>query len=105
MLFEPVDLEYWSYSQRLSLGGSSDEAAARIANHVLQHSVLAASASAGMGAVLPPALRQMFALRHRNSRAAALSVNHEDLLTAAASLTADKECPTMQYLTSWINCS
>ena len=44
-------------------------------------------------------------LRHRNSRAAALSVNHEDLLTAAASLTADKECPTMQYLTSWINCS
>lgn len=48
-----------------------------------------------MGAVLPSALlRQMFASRNRlrNSRAA-LSVSHEDLLTAAALLTADKQCP------------
>lgn len=98
MLLEPVSLEYCSYALRLSLGGSSDEDAARIVNHVLQHSVLAASVSAGMGAVLPPALRQMFASRHRNRNSrAALSVNHEDLLTAAVVLlTADKECPTRQ---------
>ena len=99
MLLEPVNLEYCSYALRLSLGGSSDEDAARIVNHVLQHSVvLAASVSAGMGAVLPPALRQMFASRHRNRNSrAALSVNHEDLLTAAVVLlTADKECPTRQ---------
>ena len=61
MLLEPVDLEYSSYAQLLSLGGSSDEAAARI----VQHSVLAASVSAGMGAVLPPALRQMFASKEQ----------------------------------------
>jgi hypothetical protein len=50
-----TSLEYFSFAKRLSLEGSSDEAAAGIANHVQALGVWPASVSAGMGAVLPSA--------------------------------------------------